>query len=81
MLVLANEMFNSPPVFAWVLPVLLFITAVPNTKLCALPTKARRKLFLLHHVFFFSTSSKDDEGGWWEGQGQGQGQASGQGQG
>ena len=84
MLVLANEMFNSPPVFAWVLPVLLFITAVPNTKLCALPTKARRKLFLLHHghvflFFFVPRRQKTMLKG--EGHGQGQGQASGQGQG
>ena len=70
MLVLANEMFNSPPVFAWVLSVFVRL-------------QARRKLFLQRHgrVFLFfhvdvvQASSKEDEGGWWEGPGQaGQGQ-------
>jgi len=75
MLVLANDMYKSPPVFAWVLPVFV-----------RFQTNARRKLFLQRHciLLFFpresSKSSKDDaEGGRWEGKGKCKGKPEGKG--
>jgi hypothetical protein len=67
MFVLANEMFKSPPVFAWVLPV--FVRFQPGKKEIFSPA-LRSRIFVFSRQS--SKSSKDDgEGGWWEGHGQG----------
>jgi hypothetical protein len=73
MLVLANEMFDSPPVFAWVLPV--FVRLKPG-KEETFSSASRSRIFCFFHV----EASSNDEGAWWEGPGQaGQGQGQGQG--
>ena len=75
MLVLANEMFDSPPVFAWVLPV--FVRLQPGKEETFF-SASRSRIFCFSHV----EASSNDEGAWWEGPGQaGQGQGQGQGQG
>jgi len=73
MLVLANELFNSPPVFAWFLPV--FVRFQPGKEETFF-SSVTVTVFLFFPRQSSKSSSKDDaEGGWWEGQGQGQGQA------
>jgi hypothetical protein len=71
MLVLANKIFNSPPVFACVLPVVVRLQ--PGKEETFSPVSLSR-------IFVFSTSvveasSLDYAEGSWEGPGQGQGQA------
>ncbi len=61
MLVLANELFDSPPVFAWVLPV--FVRLEPGIvrfssrfrlgPACVRAPQTRRKLFLRVTVTYF----------------------------
>ena len=88
MLVLANEMFDSPPVFAWVLPV--FVRLQPGKEETFLRVTVTYFLFFPRQSTF-ETSSQDDEGGlgrararqgaWGQGKGKGKGRGKGKGKG